>query len=69
MADAVRSTVGRIRDEVQNLNLVFNETIEHIRRGAEIGKHAMEQKNALNAGFDALLHTAHSHEFYSPKNL
>ena len=35
--------------------IAFDETIEHVRRGAEISKHAMEQKNALNTDFDALL--------------
>jgi hypothetical protein len=55
VADAVRSTVGRMRDKVQNLNLVFDEIIKHIRHGTEIGKHAMEQKNALNVDFNALL--------------
>jgi hypothetical protein len=55
VADAVRSTVGWMRDEVRHLNLAFDETIEHIQHGAEIGSHAMEQKNALNEEFDMLL--------------
>jgi hypothetical protein len=55
VADALQSTIGQMHEEVQHLNLAFDETIKHIRRGAEIGRHAVEQKNTLNAEFDAFL--------------